>query len=220
MTTLRHLAEEICVGLQIYVAGRSGTFLKTAFLLCDDYTELATKMYLTRRDPAWQDQADGRFKNYHRVLDDLLAVIDADRGADSPAIREYHERMKARRARRNLFFHSTTLLDLQVTGRDTAVALVDLLDYCDTLFPEWGVTASSVADLESLSLFVRLDAATSSDGTLLAQVNELLERQPRNRRPRPRGSHVTVFPEDLYALLSIRWGGAELREAFRTLLSR
>jgi hypothetical protein len=221
MTTVRHLTEEICVGLQIYVAGRSGSHLKSAFVLCDDYTELATKMYLVMCSPAWSDtRSNGRFKNYATVLGDLRSSIQASRQSDLGTISDLHDRMLARRARRNVFFHSTTLLDLSVTRRDTAEALVDLLDYCHILFSDWETVIASVADMETLSLLVRLDAAISRDGTLLAQLNELFEQQPKNRPgSRQKGAHLTVFPEDLHALMSIRWGGSNLKAALQRLLS-
>jgi hypothetical protein len=219
LTTLRHLAEEICVGLQIYVAGRRGPHLKTAFVLCDDYTELATKMYLIRTDKTWKDEHNGRFKGYRRVLDDLQSQVSQHRQGDAATIEAIHGRMKARRDRRNVFFHSTTLLDLSVTPRDTAEALVDLLDYCELLFSDWPTTVPSVADLEALSLLVRLDAAMSRDGTLFARVSELFENLPRNRRvSKQKGTQLAVFPEDLHALLSVRWGGDSLKESLRHLL--
>jgi hypothetical protein len=221
VTTLRHLADEICVGLQIYVSGRAGSHLKTAFVLCDDYTELATKLYLIRQDKKWSDQrSTGGFKNYHEVLKDLVNSIARERAHLLSAVEVLHVSMHARRSRRNIFFHSTTLLDLQTSRKDTAEALTDLFRYCELLFEDdWSRAIAETADLEALTLMVRLDDAASRDSTLLTRVNALFARQPKNvTNKKQQGVHLVAFPEDLHALMCAKWGGQDIINDLRDLL--
>ena len=62
----------VCAGVEIYYTGKQGgQYLKTAFILCDDYTELTSKLFLLNKNLSWSDtNQSGRFKNYHNVLDE------------------------------------------------------------------------------------------------------------------------------------------------------
>jgi hypothetical protein len=60
MNQLPYLLDEICAGVEIYYTGRTGgQYLKTAFILCDDYTKLAAKLFLLSHRP--------RRRGRHRV---------------------------------------------------------------------------------------------------------------------------------------------------------
>src|SRR4051794_7682908 len=105
MADLTHLAEEICAGGEIYYTGRvGGQYLKTSFLLCDDYVELGSKLFLITNDKDWSDKQSGRFKGFRTVLNDVRDQAVA-LGLDLAPIDELQERMRQRRDRRNGFFH-------------------------------------------------------------------------------------------------------------------
>jgi len=54
--SLRALLRNICTGVEIYFTGRSeDEYLKTAFVLCDDYTELTSKLWLITDNTKWSD---------------------------------------------------------------------------------------------------------------------------------------------------------------------
>jgi hypothetical protein len=131
MGQLRYLLLEVCAGVEIFFTGRSGSvYLKTAFILCDDYTELASKLFLLTDDPKWSDKdKHGRFKKYHTVLNDVRGVISAKRAADLPKLNTLQAEMKNRRRSRNDFFHSANLLNLNVAAHNCVEAYCDLLDY-------------------------------------------------------------------------------------------
>src|SRR5687768_13045001 len=105
MSQLTYLMDEICAGVEIYYTGRQGgQYLKTAFILCDDYTELTSKLFLLTRDRNWSDtRADGRFKNYHNIQNDVQAQF-AIGTAELAQVQALHINMKLRRDRRNDFF--------------------------------------------------------------------------------------------------------------------
>ncbi|MGC4031351.1 MAG: hypothetical protein QM754_06345 [Tepidisphaeraceae bacterium] len=222
MSQLRYLLEEICAGVEIYFTGRSGgQYLKTAFILCDDYTELTSKLFLLTDNPAWSDQtANGRFKNYHAIQQDVRAVFSAKRAADLPIITKLHAEMASRRSRRNDFFHSTNLLDLNVSQPRCVEALVDLLDYGLLLFPaDWQQTVVESRNLETLEVLLRLEKRGFSDPSVLPRVNQLLAAWPRNLKKGERaGVHIAVHPEDLHLRLCVTCGGKGLRDKLAALL--
>ena len=108
---LPYLIDEICAAVEIYFTGRTGGhYLKTAFILCDDYTELTAKLFLLTDDAGWSDKkANDHFKNYHDVLGDVEGVFRSRGAANMTALQSLHTRMKGRRKRRNDFFHSPRL---------------------------------------------------------------------------------------------------------------
>lgn len=54
---LPYLIDEICAAVEIYFTGRAGgQYLRTAFILCDNYTELIAKLFLLSDDPKWSEE--------------------------------------------------------------------------------------------------------------------------------------------------------------------
>lgn len=200
--TLIYLMDEICAGIEIYYTGRTGgQYLKTAFILCDDYTELTAKLFLLSQNPAWSDQrANGRFKNYHDVQVDVQNLLGNIRAADLQKVTALSTAMETRRTRRNDFFHSTTLLDLSVTQRICVEAFCDLLDYGLLLFEaDWTNTVRVCRNLETLEVLLRLEKKSISDPSVLPKVNQVFARMPKNGTSFPkRGVQLTYPFEDLY----------------------
>jgi len=214
--------DEICAGVEIYYTGRTGgQYLKTAFILCDDYTELTAKLFLLSQNPGWSDQkANGRFKNYHDVQIDVRSLINNIRAADLPQITALTTAMETRRTRRNDFFHSTTLLDLSVTQRICVEAFCDLLDYGLLLFGnDWTNTLQVCRNLETLEVLLRLEKKSFSDPSVLAKVNRVFARMPRNGASYPKNGVQLTYPfEDLYYRLCIINGRQELKNSLAELL--
>lgn len=215
MNRLPHLADEICAGAEIYFSGRQGgQYLKTAFILCDDYTELGSKLYLIERTHGWKDENDkGSFKNYHQVLDDVVA--------EAPQVEALCSEMKERRKRRNDFFHSALLLDLNIGPRMCVDAFCDLFTYCETLFgDDWLRAASAARNLETLVVLFRLEQLTFSDPDVGRRINKIIEEAPRNATTRRRtGVHIATYPEDLHLRLCVISGGHRLRDQLIELLN-
>lgn len=222
MSQLTYLVDEICAGVEIYYTGRTGgQYFKTAFILCDDYTELTSKLFLLTDNPRWQDRnAAGRFKNYHNIQTDVQDVIRAKRPADLPRVQALHTAMASRRERRNDFFHSTHLLDLSVTPRNCVEAFCDLLDYGKLLFgTDWDSEVQAARNLDCLDILLRLERKGFSDPSITPKMNRILSDCPRNRaNSSKKGVHVAEYPEDLHLRLSVIYGGQELRDKLAALL--
>ena len=103
MAELPYLITEICAALEIYYSGRTGgQYLKTAFILCDDYTELTSKLFLLKDSPKWSDKKnEDKFKNYHDIQRDVQAVFKAKRPGELTQVERLHDAMKGRHSRRN-----------------------------------------------------------------------------------------------------------------------
>src|SRR5689334_4572927 len=103
MGQLTYLIDEIGAGLEIYYTGRQGgQYLKTAFILCDDYTELTSKLFLLIDNPSWSDtKTNGHFKNYYDIQQDVQNVITRIGRVDIAKVKALHNNMKIRRDRRN-----------------------------------------------------------------------------------------------------------------------
>ncbi len=219
--SLIYLMDELCAGVEIYYTGRTGgQYLKTAFILCDDYTELVSKLFLLSDNPSWSDQNhNGRFKNYYEIMSEIQQVIKAKRPKDLPAIQDIHSSMKIRRDRRNDFFHSTHLLDLSVTHRICVEAFCGLLDYGELLFPaEWRSALVNARNLETLEVLLRLEMLSFSDPSIQPKVNKILADWPRNtNNPCKKGVHLAIYPEDLHLRLCITCGGKQLRDKLMSL---
>jgi hypothetical protein len=215
VTRLQHLADEICAGAEIYFTGREGgQYYKTAFILCDDYTELASKLYLTERTAGWQDtRTNGSFKSYPEVLGDVARA--------HAQARQLCTQMIERRRRRNEFFHSANLLDLSITSRMCVEAFCDLFAYCELLFDRaWKDCASAARNLEILELLFRLEQRAYSDPQLQSKVKDLIRHVPRTNFSASRtGIQVAEFPADLHLRLSVINGGSALRDALAGLLA-
>ncbi len=223
MTQLTYLVDEICAGVEIYYSGRTGgQYLKTAFILCDDYSELMSKLYLLSENPAWSDRNDrGRFKNYHQVKNQTEALVRAKGTPDRDTIKAIHDRMKGRRDRRNKFFHSADLLDLSVTLRMCLEAFVDLFDYGSLLFDAaWTTAVTGARNLETYELLLRLERDSLSDPALTDKVMAILGQWPRNSSSaRKLGIQIAAHPQDLHLRLAVTNGGAALRARLRPLLA-
>lgn len=63
MNKLPYLVAEINAALEIYLSGRTGQqYNRTAFILCDDAAELASKLFLIVDTPTWSDvKSNGHF---------------------------------------------------------------------------------------------------------------------------------------------------------------
>lgn len=222
MNQLPYLLDEICAGVEIYFTGRTGgQYLKTAFILCDDYTELAAKLFLLTDSRHWGDQkASGRFKNYHDVLRDVKAVFTARRVADVSALTQIHANLVARRNQRNQFFHSTHLLNLNFTSRMCVEAFCDLFSYGELLFGNhWQQHLGGARNLETLVILLKLEKKGFSDPSVWPKVDKIIREWPRNQsNAARRGVHLTVHPEDMHLRLTVIHGHKELRDKLAALL--
>jgi hypothetical protein len=220
MVNVMHLAEEICAGAEIYYTGRTGgQYFKTAFILCDDYTELASKLYLVTSNPDWSEKhQNGRWKAYRDVLTDALETYARD-NADAIQLAELQEGMKQRRERRNGFFHSAHLLDLGLTFRACIEAYCDLFEYCELLFSDWDRAMASVRNLETLSILFKLEHCALSDPSVSGRVNEVIGEWSRNKAStKGTGVQEAQFPEDLHLRMCVINGSAELRDRLQGML--
>ncbi|MEH1893070.1 MAG: hypothetical protein V7K92_27850 [Nostoc sp.] len=223
MSQLTYLMDEICAGVEIYYTGRQGgQYLKTAFILCDDYTELTSKLFLLTKNPSWSDtKANGKYKNYYDIQQNVQAEFAAG-SAELAQIQAFHTRMKARRDRRNDFFHSTHLLDLSVTPRNCIEAFLDLLNYGELICgSDWTTELQASRNLDSLSIFLKLEHKSFSDPSIMYKVNDILRDSRCNISKLPRnakGVHVATHPEDLHLRLCVIHGGQELRDKLSALI--
>jgi len=222
MARLINLMDEICNGVEIYYTGRTGgQYLKTAYILCDDYTELTSKLFLLAQDSKWSDKKNGRYKNYHDVQQDVQSKVRKIDPKSLRCVKEMHDAMKERRDRRNDFFHSTHLLDLGIASRNCVEAFCDLLNYGHLLFDaEWKQAVSAARNLEVLEIMLRLEKKSFGDPAVTTRVNEILGDLPRNHPTRVpnKGVHVAKYPDDLHTRLSVIYGGPELRDKLAKLL--
>lgn len=222
MSQLRYLMEEICAGVEIYFTGRvGGQYLKTAYILCDDYTELTSKLYLLMDNSSWSDKKkNGYYKSYHDVQADVRTVVAAKLPAHTARIQELHNAMKASRERRNDFFHSTKLLDLSVTQPRCVEAFCDLFDYGEILFPyDWRRAIEAARNLETLEVLLRLEKKGANDPSILPVVAKVIADWPRNYSNAARkGVHLAIHPEDMHLRLCVTSGGKQLRDKLKTLL--
>lgn len=222
MSKLPDLVNEINAAMEVYLSGRTGQqYNRTAFILCDDGAELASKLFLIRDNRRWSDVGTGKpFKSFRDVTAEVRAVILAKRAADHPAVDAILTRIEVRRDRRNGFFHSAHLLDLTLPPRSCVEALLDLLDYGKLLFPtDWDSTVDAVGNMETCEALLRLDRKTYDDPSVGPKVNDLLSKWPRNGpKPKKKGCEVAHHAEDMHLRLAIRNGGNTLRDRLRALL--
>lgn len=223
MSQLTYLVDEICAGLEIYYAGRTGgQYLKTAFILCDDYTELTSKLFLITKNSSWSDQkAKGGFKNYIDIQRDVQAVFSTSRPGDLAQVKHLHDAMATRRKRRNDFFHSTKLLDLSLSARNCIEAYCDLLEYGALIFgASWTLEVASNRNLETLEALIRLERKSLSDPSVQYKVNSILSSWPTNTTSRvaKKGCHIIEYPADMYLMLCVVYGGKDLLTKLKALL--
>ncbi|OPY67296.1 MAG: hypothetical protein A4E62_02314 [Syntrophorhabdus sp. PtaU1.Bin002] len=130
------------------------------------------------------------------------------------------KRIEGRRKRRNDFFHSTHLLDLNFHSRDCIEAFCDLLDYGKLLFPtEWDGAVAITGNMETCEAIIRLDKKGYGDPGVLPKFNAILGGWPRRGpSPKTKGCEVAHHAEDMHLRLAIRNGGKDLRDRLRALL--
>lgn len=219
---LPYLVDEICAAVEIYFTGRTGEqYLKTAFILCDDYTELTAKLFLLGHNTGWSEtKPSGAFKNYHDVLAEVEGVFTANRPADLITAQDLHVRMKNRRRRRNDFFHSTTLLDLGIARRGVVEAFCDLFAYGELLFgPDWQRHVDSSRNLDTMRVLLLIEKASFSDPSIWTSATAIFREFPRNKPNAARkGVHMTEYPEDFHLRICVTYGSNMLRDKLKALL--
>jgi len=221
--SLTYLVDEICAGVEIYYTGRTGgQYLKTAFILCDDYSELVSKLFLLTNNQEWTDKKpNNQFKNYHDVMQDVKAVVTMKMAVHLQKVNDLQNAMTNRRKRRNDFFHSAGLLDLSVTSRNCVEAFCDLLEYGEILFgTDWRTALESCRNLATLEVMLRLEKLVFSDPSITPKVNKILQDWPRNTpNNKKKGAHVAEYPEDLHFRLCLTCGGKALRDKLKALMT-
>ena len=219
---LPYLVAEINAALEVYLTGRTGQqYNRTAFILCDDGAELAGKLLLLIDNPQWSDaKPKGGFKRFKDVSAEVRAVFLAKRAGDHAAVDALHKRIEGRRDRRNGFFHSTHLLDLNLHPRDCVEAFCDLLDYGKLLFPaDWDTTVAITGNMETCEAILRLDRKSYHDPSFGPKVNDIFAKWRRQGvKPRKLGCEVAHHAEDMHLRLAIRNGGNSLRDKLRAIL--
>jgi hypothetical protein len=221
--SLTYLVDEICAGVEIYFTGRTGgQYLKTSFILCDDYSELVSKLFLLDDNPQWTDRkSNNSFKNYHDVMQDVKAVITVKRAIHLQMVNDLQDAMTTRHKRRNDFFHSAGLLDLSVTARNCVESFCDLLEYGVILLgTDWRTALESCRNLATLEVMLQLEKLAFSDPSITPKVNNILHDWPRNREKlKKTGVHVAEYPEDLHFRLCVTCGGKDLRDKLKSLIT-
>lgn len=219
---LPYLVAEINAALEVYLSGHVGQqYNRTAFILCDDGAELAGKLFLLVDNRQWSDaRASGGFKRFKDVSGEVRAVFLAKRAGDHAAVDALLKRIEGRRDRRNDFFHSTHLLDLNLHARDCVEAFCDLLDYGKLLFPaEWDATVGIAGNMETCEAIVRLDRKSYGDPSVGPKVNDLFAKwRSQGVKAKTLGCEVAHHAEDMHLRLAIRNGGNSLRDKLRGLL--
>ncbi|MCH8880681.1 MAG: hypothetical protein IID34_12475 [Planctomycetes bacterium] len=225
MSQLPYLLDEICSTLAMYYSGRStGQSLKTAFILCDDYAELLSKLFLIEDDTPWSEtKKNNHYKNFHDVLKDLESVFAAKRSGDLAKLKELTTNLRDRRKRRNEFFHSTHLLDLNINTRGCVEALCSLIDYGALLFGTiWHTGVRSRPRMNTFCTLLELERGSFDDPTLWCRVDEILKVWPRRGQEKKtiskKGTQYAEHPEDLHLRMCVDWGGRELLVKLHALL--
>jgi hypothetical protein len=229
MSKLPYLVAEINASLEVYISGRTGQqYNRTAFILCDDASELSSKLFLLTDTPGWTDtKANGHFKRFKEVTGEVRGVFQAKRPGDYAAVDHLLKTMEGNRNRRNEFFHSTHLLDLNLHARDCVEAFCNLLDYGNLLFPPtpgvvgsgWSAAVAAAGNMETCEALIRLDRKTYGDPGVAGKINDLLAKWPCNGpTAKKKGCEITHHAEDMHLRLAIRNGGKDLRDKLRALL--
>lgn len=128
------------------------------------------------------------------------------------AVKELHERMEQRRKRRNDFFHSTHLLDVNITQHDCVEALCDLLEYGELLFRERWYREAAIEPLGTLAVMLRIERkGFGGDPSVVFKMNDILRGMKRNRQGSvdENGAHITVYGEDFYIRMCAMYGSSE-----------
>ncbi len=224
--SLQYLMPEIENGLEILFTGKSaGQYWKTAFVLCDNYTELTTKLFLSTKTAGWTDlKPNGKFKSYHDILNDIAGSAPvAGNAATLAAVQALQLDLRARRDQRNDFFHSANLLKLNVHLLDTLKAFCGLLDYGNHLFgADWDTAINGRPSLCNLVLLVRVEhKALTADYTVQHKLEDIFRKWGRikDKATVPtKGAYLTEFPEDVHRRMVIINGGPKLAAELQKLL--
>lgn len=221
--SLVYLMDEICAGVEIYYTGRTGgQYIKTAFILCDDYSELVSKLFLLTDNPQWTDKKpNDHFKIYHYVLQEVEGVVNAKLSAQLQRVKDLQAAITNRHTRRNDFFHSTSLLDLSVTPRNCVESFCDLLEYGGILLgADWREALEACRNMATLEVMLQLEKCAFSNPSISEKVNEILRNWPRNTQNRKKkGVHMAEYPEDLHFRLCVTCGGKTLRAKLKALMT-
>lgn len=219
---LQDLMTEISAGVEIYFTGRSnGLYSNSAFILCDDYTELVSKLFLKSKDNHWSDDlSNGRFKDYKTVLSEVVTWHAANDRNKQNSVDVLVTAMKERRVRRNNFFHSTHLLDLTVRANVCINAFCDLMSYGLLLFGrEWEQTMQSAGNLDTLHLLLRLEKAAATDSLIKHKMDAVLN-QCVHSIPKPKAAmpYSAILGTDLLLRMTVLYGSGNLRLQLKALL--
>ena len=214
---LRYLLREIAFGMEIYYRGRStAASFKSAFILCDDYTELVTKLYLLENDPQWK----GGYGNYEPILKEAAKALA--KHPDIARVKRLQGEMVGRRKWRNNFFHSTDLLELTLGREDCVNAYLDLCEYGRLLFwkdDAWERTASGVPNFETLHLLLRVERQGFTRIQVRDRLETLLRDFPQNSSKHPKkGSHVVYYPNDDHLITTVVYADEGFRASLKSLL--
>jgi len=257
---LTYLMREICSGVEIYFSGRSYNYYnKTAYVLCDDYTELTSKVFLLDDDSSWSYTRDekeikkfekvkkkieaefaaakmpeakdmqqfmkgigrGSFKDYSDVLGDVRKVIEKKYNKKISRLDELQNAMRARRRRRNDFFHTTSLLDVTISPMDCGDALCDLLEYGALLFGDkWNRTVAGTRQLETLEILLKVERKSFNDQSISDKLNRIRSIWPRNSDSKAnKGVQLAIHNSDTHLMLCVINGGPEFKNKLNELLS-
>lgn len=218
--------DEICAGVEIYYTGRTGgQYIKTAFILCDDYTELIAKLFLLTNIKSWSDEkSKDRYKNYYDIMEEVENEVKTNLSSELSKIQALQSSMKTRRKRRNDFFHSTKLLDLGVAHRNCIESFCDLFEYGEILFQSnWRNVLEATRNLETFEVLFKLENSSFSDPSITTKVNEIFQEFPRNtpkKYIKSKGINISGYPEDIHLNLCVRKVGKELCDKLKALLPR
>ena len=108
-------------------AAPASNYNRTAYILCDDCAELASKLFLLTDTPAWSEHTKANLATSSGSVKSLTKSgqsFQAKRLGDHAAADALLTRIEARRDRRNEFFHSTHLLDRNFHARDCVGSLL------------------------------------------------------------------------------------------------
>ncbi len=118
---------EIGAGVEIFYSSKStGQFIKSAFVLCDNYTELLSKLFLVEDDPNWSDIDETEIKKIEAAKTRVDAAIQ---NKTTPTIEDLKKLIKGAGQDRfkNYYRVLTDVHDVFVNNRITEVAVVDNL---------------------------------------------------------------------------------------------
>jgi len=146
------------------------------------------KLCLVENVNDWSDsRTNGSFKNFPQIFNDVRNGKNGHVHPDEHhRIIELTDQMKERRTRRNDFFHSSHLLDLNVNNRECVEAFCDLIELGELLFgDDWRREIEVNTKTDILCALFQLEKMTFPDPTIEPCINELLESWPKQRKRTP-----------------------------------